>query len=74
MSVKTLARRFDRRPSATPAAPLAAAPTSDWAVLRRHAIARLDESLDHVPTILRRLGLFLLVGTFAMVAFWSPSS
>jgi hypothetical protein len=30
---------------------------------------RLEESLDHVPTVLRRLGLFLLIGSFAMVAF-----
>jgi hypothetical protein len=30
---------------------------------------RLEESLDHVPTVLRRLRLFLLIGSFAMVAF-----
>jgi hypothetical protein len=30
---------------------------------------RLEESLDHVPTVLRRLGLFLLIGSIAMVAF-----
>jgi hypothetical protein len=69
MSVKTLARRFDRGPKAAPATPLAPRSPSEWAQLRRHAIVRLEESLDQVPTVLRRLGLFLLVGTFAMVAF-----
>jgi hypothetical protein len=69
MMLKSLTRRIDPRPP-TPAV-LAAAPSSggDWARLRRHAAMRLEESLDYVPTVLRRLGLFLLIGSFAMVAF-----
>ena len=43
--------------------------SGDWRRLSRHAALRIEESLDHVPTVLRRLGLFLLVGSFAMVAF-----
>jgi hypothetical protein len=69
VSDKILARQSDHRPNATPATPVATGPTPGWAHLRRHAIVRLEESLDHVPTVLRRLGLFLFVGTFAMVAF-----
>jgi len=69
MMLKSLARRIDPRPPT--AAVLATAPSSagDWARLRRHAGMRLEESLDHVPTVLRRLGLFLLIASFAMVAF-----
>jgi hypothetical protein len=68
MTFKSLARRVDpRRPPGT-AVPVAS-PTGDWTRLRRHAVVRLEESLDHVPTVLHRLGLFLLVGSFAMVAF-----
>ena len=69
MSMRSLARRIDPRaprPAALPASP---SPVGDWARLRRHAARRIEESLDHVPTVLRRLGLFLLVGSFAMVAF-----
>ena len=69
MTFKSLARRGDpRRPPRT-AVPVAPSPTGDWTRLRRHAVVRLEESLDHVPTVLRRLGLFLLVASFAMVAF-----
>jgi hypothetical protein len=69
MMLKSLTRRIDPRPP-TPAV-LATEPSSggDWARLRRHAAMRLEESLDHVPTVLRRLGLFLLIGSIAMVAF-----
>lgn len=66
MTLKSLARRIDPRPPTPAAGPSSA---GDWARLRRHAAMRLEESLDHVPTVLRRLGLFLLVGSFAMVAF-----
>ena len=77
MTLKTLADRFDPRArtasrattTVATATPLPAAPVSDLARLRHHAVIRLEESLDHVPTLLRRLGLFLLVGTFAMIAF-----
>lgn len=53
-------------PAAFPTAPSA---TGDWARVRRHAAMRLEESLDQVPTVLRRLGLFLFIGSIAMVAF-----
>jgi hypothetical protein len=75
MTLKTITSRFDprartaSRATAVAATPLPAAPVSDLARLRHHAVLRLEESLDHVPTLLRRLGLFLLVGTFAMIAF-----
>ena len=69
MTLKSLARRVDpRRPPRT-VVPVAPSPSGDWTRLRRHAVVRLEESLDHVPTVLHRLGLFLLVGSFAMVAF-----
>jgi hypothetical protein len=58
-----------RTSPARQAVPVARQPESDWAHLRKHAMVRVEESLDHVPTVLRRLGTFLLVGTVAMVAF-----
>jgi hypothetical protein len=69
MTLKSLARRIDPRPPTRTALPAAPSPAGDWARLRRHAAIRLEESLDHVPTVLHRLGLFLLIGSFAMVAF-----
>src|SRR5262249_47218405 len=37
--------------------------------LRAHAVHRAHEVLDIVPGLLRRLSLFLLVGTITMAAF-----
>ena len=54
---------------AVQAIPVTRRPESDWAHLRRHAMVRIEESLDHVPTVLRRLSTFLLVGSIALVAF-----
>jgi hypothetical protein len=68
MMLKSLTRRIDPR-LRTPAVLATASSGGDWARLRRHAAMRLEESLDHVPTVLRRLGLFLLIGSIAMVAF-----
>jgi hypothetical protein len=69
MTLKTITRRIAPRAATAPLPAPPAAPSADWARLRHHAALRLEESLDHVPVVLRRLGLFLLVGTFAMVAF-----
>lgn len=69
MTFKSLARRVDPRPPAREALPAVPVRGGEWARLRRHATMRLEESLDHVPTVLHRLGLFLLIGSFAMVAF-----
>jgi hypothetical protein len=69
MTLKSLARRIDPRPPTRAALPAVPSPTGEWTRLRRHAVMRLEESLDEVPTVLRRLGLFLLIGSFAMVAF-----
>lgn len=68
MTLRSLARRVDPR-APRPALPAVPSPAGDWSRLRRHAALRLEESLDEVPTVLRRLGLFLLIGSFAMVAF-----
>lgn len=69
MTLRSLARRIDPRHPTSAALPTAPSSDGDWARLRRHAAMRLEESLDHVPTVLRRLGQFLLIGSFAMVAF-----
>lgn len=68
MTLRSLARRIDPRPP-RPALPAVPSTAGDWSRLRRVAALRLEESLDEVPTVLRRLGLFLLIGSFAMVAF-----
>ena len=57
------------RSAAHTAIPVSRPPEGDWAHLRKHAMVRIEESLDHVPTVLRRLGTFLLVGSIALVAF-----
>jgi len=37
--------------------------------IRAHAVHRAHEVIDEVPRVLRRLSLFLLVGTITMAAF-----
>jgi hypothetical protein len=78
MTLRSIVRRREPSPvratsrpasAAHAAIPVARKPDGDWAHLRKHALVRIEESLDHVPTVLRRLGTFLLVGTVAMVAF-----
>ena len=80
MTLRSIVRRRDPAPRTVPgsrrqtpramqAIPVSRAPESDFAHLRKHAMIRLEESLDHVPTVLRRISTFLLVGTVAMVAF-----
>jgi hypothetical protein len=69
MTFKSFARRIDPRPPTRAALPAMPVPGGEWVRLRRHATIRIEESLDHIPTVLHRLGLFLLIGSFAMVAF-----
>jgi hypothetical protein len=40
-----------------------------WGSLRAHAVHRAHETLAVVPTVVRRVGTFLLIGSIAMAAF-----
>jgi hypothetical protein len=57
-------RRRDRRPT-TEVVP----PGHGWDRLRAHAIERLEETIDEIPALLRRLKVVLLIGAVTMALF-----